>query len=120
MNRLPFETAMSAASLRRFSRSTPEKPGMPRAMELRSTSSPGLAPRVYAQYSLPAPDIRQTEYTLLVEAARAGQCIVQDIVAVRGRHDDDPLVVAEAVHLDEQLVQSPLSLVVSAAEARPR
>ena len=77
----------------------------------------GLAPGVYAKYGLPAPYIWQTDIYPAVEAARAGQCVVQDIVAVRGRHDDDALVVGKAVHLDEQLVQSLLSLIVAAAEA---
>ena len=49
MKRRPFETAMSAASLSRFSRSAPEKPGVPRAMELRSTSSPRGLPRAWTR-----------------------------------------------------------------------
>ena len=44
MNLLPFDTAMSAASLSKFSRSAPEKPGVPLAIEFKSTSSPSGLP----------------------------------------------------------------------------
>ena len=53
-----------------------------------------------------------------VEATGAHDGGVEDVGAVRGGDDDDALVRLEAVHLDEELVQGLLALVVSAAEAR--
>ena len=70
-----------------------------------------------SQNGLTALDIGQADIDLAVEAAGAQQGVIQDIGAVRGRHDDDALVAAEAVHLDEQLVEGLLALVVAAAEA---
>ena len=42
---------------------------------------------------------------------------VKDVGAVRCRHDDDALMRAEAVHFNKKLVESLLSLVVTAAKA---
>src|SRR5262249_35560136 len=53
-----------------------------------------------------------------VEAAGAQDRRIEDVRAVRGRDDDDALVRLEAVHLDEELVQRLLALVVAAAQAR--
>ena len=62
-------------------------------------------------------DVRQVERDLAVEAARAQQRRVEDVGAVgRGDHDDVRVRV-EPVHLDEDLVQRLLALVVRAAEA---
>ena len=55
---------------------------------------------------------------LPVEAARAQQRRVEDVGPVRGRDQDDVVLQLEAVHLDEQLVERLLALVVAAAEAR--
>src|SRR6185503_11856330 len=55
---------------------------------------------------------------LPVEAPGPQQGRVEDVGSVRGRDDDDALVRLEAVHLDEQLVQRLLALIVSAAKAR--
>ena len=52
-----------------------------------------------------------------VEPARPEQRGVEDVRAVRGGDEDDALVRLEAVHLDEELVQGLLALVVTAAEA---
>ena len=54
---------------------------------------------------------------LAVEAAGAQQRRVEDVGAVGGGDDDDVGVRVEAVHLDEDLVQGLLALVVAAAEA---
>ena len=51
-----------------------------------------------------------------VEAARAQQRGVEHVRAVRGRDDDDRVLRLEAVHLDEQLVERLLPLVVAAAQ----
>ena len=77
----------------------------------------GLAPGVDLEYGLAAADVGQADIHAAVEAAGAGQGVVEDVVTVRGGHYDDALVVREAVHLDEQLVEGLLALVVSAAEA---
>ena len=57
------------------------------------------------------------DHDLTVEAARAQQSRVEDVGAVGGRDQDDVVLHLEAVHLDEQLVQRLLALVVTAAQA---
>ena len=54
---------------------------------------------------------------LPVEAARAEQRRVEHVGTVGGGDQDDALVRLEAIHLDEQLVQRLLALVIAAAEA---
>src|SRR3954465_1188792 len=66
----------------------------------------------------PALHVRPVEDDLSVEAAGAQQRRVEDVGPV-GRGDDDHVRVrVEAVHLDEDLVERLLALVVAAAEAR--
>src|SRR5204862_6778228 len=55
---------------------------------------------------------------LAVEAARAQQRGIEDVRAVRGGDEDDVVLHLEAVHLDEQLVERLLALVVTASETR--
>ncbi len=62
--------------------------------------------------------VRTVDRDLPVEAARAQQRRVEDVGPVRGGDQDDAALHVEAVHLDEQLVQGLLALVVAAAEAR--
>ena len=57
------------------------------------------------------------DHDLAVEAARAQQRRVEDVGAVGGGDQDDVVLHLEAVHLDEQLVQRLLALVVTAAHA---
>ena len=57
------------------------------------------------------------EDDLAVEPARAQQRRVEDVRAVGGGDDDHVGVRVEAVHLDEDLVEGLLALVVAAAEA---
>ena len=57
------------------------------------------------------------DHDLAVEAARAQQRGVEDVRAVGGRDEDDVVLHLEAVHLDEQLVERLLALVVTAAHA---
>ena len=54
---------------------------------------------------------------LAVEAARAQQRRVEDVGAVGRRDEDDVGLDVEAVHLDQQLVEGLLALVVATAEA---
>ena len=61
-------------------------------------------------------DIGQTDVHLPVKAAGAEKRVIENIGAVRRRHDDDALVIIEAVHFHEQLVERLLALVVAAAE----
>ena len=71
---------------------------------------------VHAQYLFAAAHIRQRHDHLTVETAGAQQGRIEHIGAVGGGDDDDALVALEAVHLDQQLVESLLTLVVTAAQ----
>ena len=64
-----------------------------------------------------APHVRAVQDDLAVEAAGAQERRVQDVGAVGGGDDDHVGVRVEAVHLDQDLVQGLLALVVGAAEA---
>ena len=75
-----------------------------------------LAPGMYLEDLLPALDIRKAYVHPAVKAAGAQQRVVQNVGPVGGRHDDDAFVVVEAVHLNKQLVERLLALVVSAAQ----
>src|SRR3954468_19861542 len=57
------------------------------------------------------------EDDLAVEAARPQEGRVEDVGTVRGRDDDHVGVRVEAIHLDQDLVEGLLPLVVAAAEA---
>src|SRR4029079_4439620 len=62
-------------------------------------------------------NVRPVEDDLPVEAARAQQRGIEDCRPVGGGNDDDVRVRVEAVHLDEDLVERLLALVMRAAEA---
>ena len=88
------------------------------AISSRSASRPiGLPARVELEDLEAAVDVGDVDDDLAVEAAGAQQRRVEDVGAVRRAHDDDPGVAAEAVHLDEQLVERLLALVVALADA---
>ena len=111
--------AFRAASLTRLARSAPEKPGVPRAMTVRSTfSASGVVAGVDLQDLLAAAQVGPVDDDAAVEAAGPEQRRVEDVRPVRRGDEDDALVGVEAVHLDEQGVQRLLALVVAAAEAR--
>jgi hypothetical protein len=75
-----------------------------------------LALACTSRISVPADHVRGLDGDLAVEAARAQQRRVEDVGAV-GRGDEDDIGLdVEAVHLDQQLVQGLLALVVPAAE----
>ena len=61
--------------------------------------------------------VRAVDGDLTVEAAGAQQGGIEDVGPVGGRDHDDVVLGLEAVHLDEQLVERLLALVVAAAEA---
>ena len=64
-----------------------------------------------------AANVGQADDHAAVEAAGAQQRGIEHVGAVGGGDEDDAVVGLEAVHLDEQLVEGLLALVVSAAEA---
>src|SRR5262249_404724 len=76
-----------------------------------------LALRVHFQNLSAAVAVGTVDDDLAVEASRAQQCRVEDVRPVRGGDEDDVVLQLEPVHLDEELVQRLLALVVAAAEA---
>ena len=76
-----------------------------------------LALGVDAQDLDPAAHVGAIEDDLAVEPARAQERRVEDVRPVGGGDDDHVRVRVEAVHLDEDLVEGLLALVVRAAEA---
>src|SRR5690349_20210991 len=61
--------------------------------------------------------VRPVEDDLAIEPARAQERRVEDVGSVGGRDHDHVGVRVEAVHLDEDLVEGLLALVVAATEA---
>ncbi len=76
-----------------------------------------LAPGVDLQDLVAAGEVGGVDADLAVEAARAQQRGVEDVGPVGGRDQDHAAAHVEAVHLDEQLVEGLLALVVTAAHA---
>jgi hypothetical protein len=66
-----------------------------------------------------AVDVGPVDQYLAVEAAGSQQGRIEDLGPVGRRHDDDPLLGIETVHLHQQLVQGLFPLVVAAVAARP-
>src|SRR5258707_1171895 len=73
--------------------------------------------QVHADDALAALDVRPRHDHATVEAARAQQRRVEHVGTVGGGDQDDAVVRFEAVHLDQQLVERLLALVVTATEA---
>eukprot|EP00982_Pelagococcus_subviridis_P012032 31138-Pelagococcus_subviridis.AAC.5 len=71
-------------------------------------------PEVHAENLISTFDVRAVHGDLTVEPSRAHERAVQDVRSVRPREHDDALLRSEPVHLDEELVQRVLSLVVPA------
>ena len=76
-----------------------------------------LALRVHLEDLLAAEPVGPVDDDLPVEAARTEQRRIEDVGPVRRGDEDDVVLHLEAVHLDEQLVERLLALVVTAAEA---
>ena len=74
------------------------------------------APCVHAQDALAPLHVGPRHHDPAVEASRAQQRRVEHVGAVGGGDEDDAFVGLEAVHLDQELVQRLLALVVAAAE----
>ncbi len=110
--------ARMAASLTRLARSAPEKPGDCLATRLEvDLLVERLALDVHLEDLEAALHVRPVEDDLAVEAAGAQQRRVEHVGPVGGGHDDDVGVGVEAVHLDQDLVERLLTLVVRAAQA---
>ena len=76
-----------------------------------------LVAQVDLENALAAPEIRRVDDDLPVEAARTQQRRIEHVGTVRRGDEDHAVVRLEAVHLDEQLVERLLALVVTAAKA---
>ncbi|CAM3884808.1 hypothetical protein MYFR107205_29655 [Mycolicibacterium frederiksbergense] len=76
----------------------------------------GLARRVHLENCAPAGQVRVGHRDLAVEPAGTQQGRIQDVGAVGRGDQDDALPLTETVHLDQQLVQRLLTLVVAAAQ----
>ena len=76
-----------------------------------------FAVRMHPQHGLAAGQVGAGHRDLAVEAARPQQGGIEDVGPVGGGDQDDALALTEAVHLDEQLVERLLALVMAAAEA---
>ena len=99
------------------------RPGEPRGTPCDDAGFHILAHRHLAHVDLddlfaPA-DVGEADHHLAVEPARPQERRVEHVRPVGGGDDDDAVVGLETVHLDEQLVQRLLALVVAAAEPRP-
>ena len=110
--------AARAASFTRFARSAPENPGVACARTVMSTSSRerDLA-GVDLQDPLAPPHVGAGHDDLPIEAAWPQEGRIEDVGAVRRGDEDHAVVGLEPVHLDEELVQGLLALVVAAAQA---
>ena len=110
--------AKIAASLQMFARSAPVSPAVWRAIEVEvDVVGERLPARVDGEDRLAAGEVGRGDEDLPVEAARAQKRGVEVLEPVRGADDDDLRRAAEAVELDEQLVER---LVLLAVEAGAR
>ena len=79
-----------------------------------------LALRVHVEDGLAADEVGAIDDDLAIEPAGPQQRRVEDVGTVGGGDQDDAGGDVEAVHLDEQLVEGLLALVVTAARGRRR
>ena len=110
--------AAIAASLQMFARSAPVSPAVWRATDSRSTSSPSGLPRVCTS-RIAARPFRSGGWMRIWRSKRPGpqQRRVEILQAVRRAHHDHLVARAEAVELDEQLVQRLVLLAVEGVAA---
>ena len=103
----------------RFARSAPGEAGRPAGQRVGvDFLVKRLAAQVDVQDRLAALGVGRVHRHVAVEAAGPQQGRVQNVGPVGGGDHDDARVGVEAVHLDQQLVQGLLALVVAAAQAR--
>ena len=70
-----------------------------------------------AQNLFPPADVRTADYHATVKSSRTQQRRIEHVRPVGGSHQNDALVGLEAIHLNQQLIQSLLALIVSAAKS---
>ena len=112
--------ANRAASLMRLARSAPrETPVFPRAITFRlDVAVERNLAHVDLEDLLPTPNVGQRHDDLAIEASRTKQSRIENVGTVGRGDDDDPFVALETVHLDEQLIEGLLALVMPSPEAR--
>ena len=116
----PARTATIAASLTRFARSAPEKPGVARADRVDvDVVGQVLVARVHREDGGAFPEVRQRDLDLAVEPARPQQRGVERLRTIRRREHDHARGGFEAVHFREHLVQGLLALVVRDVAGAP-
>ena len=76
-----------------------------------------LVARMHFQNRLAPLDVGKIDVDLAVKTPRPQERIVKDVGAVCRRDHDDPLIGIKPVHLNEDLIQRLLALVVAATEA---
>ena len=109
----------NAASFTRLARSAPVKPGRAARDDVEiDTVRERLAACVHREDRLAPFEVGTVDDDLAIEATRTQERGVEDVGTVRGGEEDDALLLVEAVHLDEELVERLLTLVVTAAEPR--
>jgi len=74
--------------------------------------------RMHLEDRFPPNDVREADDDLPVEPPGPKERGVQHIGAVGGRHEDDPLLRVEPVHLHEEGIERLLPLIMAAADAR--
>ena len=110
--------ASSAASLTRFSRSAPVKPGRAPCEDGQVDVGPERdATRVHLQHREPAVDVGTVDHDLAVEPSGTQERRIEDVRAVRRRQHDHAARGVEAVHLHQELVERLLTFVVPTADA---
>ena len=118
ISRLLERAVSRAASLIRFARSAPVKPGRLAGERVEvDLLGERLAAGVDLEDPLAALAVGPVDHDLAVEAPGPQQRRVEDVGPVGGGDEDDVVLHLEAVHLDEELVQGLLALVVAAAHA---
>ena len=75
-----------------------------------------LALGVDAENGFASADIGKTNINLTVKATGTEKGIIKNVCAVGGRHNDYAVIIAEAVHFNQQLVEGLLALIVTAAQ----
>ena len=71
---------------------------------------------MYFQDLFTTTHIRQADHNLTVETARTQQCWVKNVRPVSGCNNDDAFVTFETIHLNQHLVQSLFTFIVTATQ----
>src|SRR5439155_424231 len=76
----------------------------------------GYLPRMHLEDAFASTDVREWDHDLPVEPPRSQESGIKDVGPVAGRNENDAIIRLESVHLDQQLVQCLLTLVVTSAK----